>query len=560
MDRKTRKKAADFFKTTDGKLYYYKNVLDVDLDKHQKELVVAIHENERTACSACHDLGKSFTIAREMLYYLPNFPGTKVITTAPTWRQVESILWSEARTAYQRAKYPLGGKMLTTEWKIDTDWFALGFSPRNEAQKESGGGQGTQSSFQGFHPGENGYLIVIFDEATGIPKQVWTMAEGLLTSGKVKFIAIGNPTSMQSEFYRCFSDRAWKKVKWSCFDSPNLIANGITELQFLEWELEYCRGLTDEQFAERRRNYKEPKPHLLTLKWVISQILKWGMSHPLTHGKILGQFPIEGDNVKMPLSIVEAAQARSGAEINLGHRRSFGIDCARYGTDKTVFTYMHGPKVLAKKSHSKLSTMAAAGQAVEFMREHGGKHENGETVWPDVIVVDETGVGGGVVDALVENQQSSSTHRIGRATEIRGVQFGASAAPKYLQEREDEDAKQQVKELEERYVNMKARMFDLLAEDLKVEIELLPDAVYTEQLPTILYFYDSKGRLKIESKDDYKKRTSQESPDEADSLALANFGRHDALQTGNFTKEMIPGKIKSMSSEIFSPHGGRESW
>lgn len=537
MDRATKQAATSYYQ--ENPRAFFEEILGVTLEDYQLHALMAVWENERVCIKSCHDLGKSFILARIMLAMAACYQNTKVITTAPTWRQVERILWSEARAAYQKARMPLGGKMLTTAWNISPEWFCVGFSPKNEAST-GGEGQGTQSSFQGFHVAEDGYLVIIFDEATGIPKQIWTMAEGLLTSGRVKFIAVGNPTSMQSEFYRCFTDRAWYKIAWSCFNSPNLRANGITEMQFLEWEIEKCKALSDVDFAARMKSYKEPKPWLLTLKWVIPQAIKWGLTHPLTVSKILGEFPQESDNVKMPLAVVEAAQRRE-VSVRASDRRSLGIDVARYGSDSTVFTYLHGPRFIAKKVLAKKDTTEVVGEALEFARTHG---------MPDIFVIDETGLGGGVVDLLRENQRGRENDRINQAVEIRGVQFGGHPAPEKANDRERG-------ELGERYTNMKARMYDLLAEDLKANLQLPDEAVYTEELPTVLYAYDSKGRLKIESKDDYKKRTGRGSPDHADSLALANFGRHDALQTGNFTKELIPDKIKSIASSFRS---GVDSW
>ncbi len=160
------------------------------LEGYQRRVIKTIWENDRTAIRACHDMGKTFLVARIAMTFLNVFPNSKVITTAPTFNQVERILWSELRAAHAKATFPLGGKLNMTDWTFSPDWFALGFSPRNEAT--GGEGQGTQSSFQGFHAP---YILVIFDEATGIPYNVWTMAEGLLTSANVKFVAIGNPTS-----------------------------------------------------------------------------------------------------------------------------------------------------------------------------------------------------------------------------------------------------------------------------------------------------------------------------------------------------------------------------
>jgi len=107
---------------------------------------------------------------------------------------------------------------------------------------------------------------------------------------------------------------------------------------------------------------------------------------------------------------------------------------------------------------------------------------------------------------------------------VRGVQFG-----------EGFDQETQAK-AKEKYVNVKARMFDLLAQDMRTRIALLDEEVYLAELPSIQYSYDSKGRMEIESKDKYKKRTGRGSPDHADSLALANFGHYDELTVGSFSK------------------------
>lgn len=485
---------------------FFRDVLGVTLEPYQEKILHAIANNERVAISACHDVGKSFTLARVVLWFGICFPKCKIITTAPTGRQVRAILWSEIRSAYARSLVPLGGRMLTQEWQIDEhgDWFAIGFSPSNEAARTTEG-QGTQSSFQGFHA--EGGILVIFDEATGVKKPVWTMAEGLLTQDNVKFVAIGNPTSTQSEFYKCFSDRSWAKVKLSCFDSPNLIANGITDMAALVRELDYCRTLNDNEFLARMRSYVSPKPYLLTPKWVIAQTLKWGLQHPLTLSKILGEFPEEGDNVLFPLRMVEEAQEREYIP-QPNDERLMGIDVARFGSDSTVLTYIHGYKVLAKKALFKRDTNVVCGEAIRMAQDLG---------MPDIITVDETGLGGGVVDVLTE--RSSEGKGLSEKVRVRGVQFGE--APEG-----EEDA--------ERYVNKKARMYDLLAQDLRSNIALLSEDVYLEELPLVVYTYDSKGRMKIESKDEFKKRTGRGSPDHLDSLALANYGRYDEIPVGSF--------------------------
>ena len=495
---------------------FFKEVLGIHtLEDYHEEILACVAVNERTAIAACHDVGKSWITARIVLWFLYCFPYSKVITTAPTYNQVKNILWSEIRTAHARAKFPLAGSMNLTELVLDDGWFAIGFTPKNEVS--FGEGQGTQSSFQGFHA--EGGLMLVYDEATGVLPPVWVMGEGLLTQANVKFIAIGNPTSRNSEFYKCFSSRAWAKIYLTCFNSPNLIANGITDMQALEKELQILREMDDTEALARMATYKAPRPYLLSLKWVIASVLKWGMSHPLSVSKIFGKFPEGGDRELVGLGELEEAQRRLYYP-EAHDRKCIGVDVARFGADASVITGIHGYKFVAKQKTHKRDLTELTGHVIEFYRTHGA----------DVIVVDETGLGGGVVDNLREAQRNKI---IDRNTEIRGVQFGAAPECTGGVNCEHNDPSCD----KGRYFNLKARMFSYLRDDLKREDGLclpLDDDIYLEELPSILYTYDSKGKFIIESKDDYKKRTRRGSPDDSDSLALANYGRYDEITASAF--------------------------
>lgn len=497
---------------------FFEKVLGCEPEEYQRRINQAVADHERVAVKACHDVGKSWDLARIVLWFGSCFPYCKIVTTAPTFLQVEQILWAEIRAAHRKSKFPLGGQMNLTKWTLDDEWFALGFTPKNEVSGEVG--QGSQSTFQGFHASgvqnaklPSGGVLVIFDEATGVPKKIWDMAEGILTQSFVKFVAIANPTSPSSEFAKCFKSAAWHKISLSCFDSPNLIANGITNKEKLFTEINKVAMMRDDEAQLHMRNYKVIKPHLLSLKWVVSmgQPSKWGVTHPLFVSKVLGEFPENADNSLIPLGSIEEAQLRVYYPTP-SDRKIIGADIARFGSDSTVLTALHGKQSLQKRSFTKKDTSAVTGEILAMARDLGGV---------DLIVVDETGLGAGVVDQLNQTKRDPATFESLRNTEIRGVQFGASC---------------QTDELKEQFVNIKARMFKLLADDIKASggLCLLDEAVYLDELPTILYKYDSKGRLLIESKDDYKKRTGRKSPDDADSLALANYGRYDEIEVGSF--------------------------
>jgi len=408
--------------------------------------------------------------------------------------------------------------MNLTEWQVtpEGDWFAIGFTPRNELADESG--QGTLSSFQGFHAP---YVLLVFDEATGVPHTTWTMGEGILTSSNVKFVAIGNPTSRLSEFYKCFTSPEWHKIQLNCFNSPNLIVNGITNRAELVKEIDHVRSLNDFEAQARLKSYQVVKPYLLSLKWVVSMGLprKWGIEHPLFISKVLGEFPKDSDGTLLPLGAVEDAMLRTYTPLPTD-RKVLGVDIARFGSDATVLTALHGYKWISRRQMIKQDTNEVAGQIIEQNRTEGPY---------DVIVLDETGIGGGVVDLLNEARRNDL---IGRNTEIRGVQFGAAVECDGGEECTHKDCQKS------KYVNLKARMFGLLRDDLKSNLCLPHEDVYLEELPTIRYAFDSKGRMVIESKDEYKKRTGRKSPDDADSLALANFGRYDAISVGSFSETL----------------------
>lgn len=472
------------------------------LKPYQRRVIKTVAENRLTAIAACHDVGKTFMMAKIALWFGSSFQGCKIITTAPTWLQVELLLWSEIRAGFHSSKFRLGGRMLTTEWKIDDDWFAVGISPKEDADS-SGGGQGIGSSFQGFHAP---YILVIFDEATGVPPKRWLQAQGMLTSANVRFVAVGNPTTKNCDFYQCFQSRIWKKVYISCFDSPNLIANGVTDIQSLTKEVDLIRGLKDDKAAERIAAYKIDEPALLTLSWVVERALTWGMKHPLFISKALGTFPDEDDSTLISLGSVEKAQGRK-YDTKISDRVGIGVDVARYGSDSSVITSIAGNLTLQPVVLAKRDTMEIAGATIRELNRvlKLGFH-------PSLISVgiDATGIGAGVYDSIRETQRSGG---IPRDITLYEVHFGQGFD--YMPERKRE-------ELKKNYINRKAKIFVELAEDLKGYLALDDSGIYLEELPTLISSFDSKGRHVMEDKESYRERTGRASPDHSDSLAIAN--------------------------------------
>ncbi len=191
-----------------------------------------------------------------------------------------------------------------------------------------------------------------------------------------------------------------------------------------------------------------------------------------------GQSRKQGEN-----SIISRELIRQAADRNIVEPQGvlqLGVDVARFGSDKTAIYVRRGLKVLDYKIWSGQDTMRTAKEAWSMANND-----------PDaLIVVDDTGVGGGVTDRLKE-----------LGANVRP--FIAGSKPKKR----------------DKYVNANAELwfsFPVHEADIPDDPELI------RQLSDRQYAFDNDGRKKIEPKDIYKKRMGK-SPDEADALLMCYY-------------------------------------
>jgi hypothetical protein len=429
---------------------WVKHRLGEHLWSKQREISQAVVEHPRTAVKSCHDSGKSFLAARLAAWWIDvHAPGEAfVVSTAPTYKQVHAILWEEIRKAARLAEHrgdPLPGKVFQSdEWKLD-DGTLVGFGRKPADTDEHG--------FQGIH---RRYVLVIIDEACGVPEQLWTAVEAITTNASATVLAIGNPDDPNTEFGRiCKPGSGWQVHSISAFDTPNF---------------------TDEQVPDDLR------PLLLSPDWVEDKKIRWGEESPRYTSKVLGDFPDIGEDTLIAPSLIEAAQNRTLVEDADDQR--LGVDVARYGTDRTIIIRTAGPVCRTIGSYAKLPTTETTGHVVAHVRELPGDFE---------IRVDGVGVGGGVVDQLVE---------MGFAV----MDMQAGAAPM--------DSKH--------FLNARAEWYWGLRELFEQgDIDIDPDDdELAAHLGALRYKYTSRGQIQIESKDDIRKR-GLPSPDRADALMLA---------------------------------------
>lgn len=423
----------------------------VKLWTKQKQIVRSVRDNDKTAIRSCHASGKSFIAARIAVWFLHAFPESIVLTTAPTFRQVEDVLWKEIRTAYYSAKASLAGDILNTRYNIGPSHFAVGLST-DEPDK-----------FQGYHAKR---MLIIIDESSGVPPNIFEAIQGVASTGFVKILELGNPTDPTGHFAGIFKSPFYSKHSISCFDTPNF--SDFPDIDKLSASTE----------KERRRAVKYP--YLITPQWVFERLEDWGEDTPMFQARCLGEFPREGDDTLIPLSRVLQAVERGSFEGN--EPEVIGVDIARYGADKTVFAFRRGNNLVSLDKYSREDTMQTVGRIVTLKKEH-----------PNIkIVVDDSGVGGGVTDRLEEMN-----------IDVEAVNVGVKS--------EEADT----------YTNLRAELYHKLSKKFADgSISILDDETLVSELSSIKYRVNSKGLIQIESKDEMKKR-GMKSPDCADALMLA---------------------------------------
>lgn len=347
--------------------WWIRHVLGASLWQAQVEILESIRDNQETAVASCHGAGKSFIAARAVLWFLYTHKPSIVITTAPTDRQVKGILWKEIRVAHQRAMYPLGGRLLTQELRLDNDWWAWGFTaPEYDPDR-----------FQGFH---EVYILVIVDEAAGVSEQIYEAIDGILSSEHARLLMIGNPTNPSGRFGRSFKTSGIKKIRISAFETPNFTAFGITEEDI-------ANGIW-----EKKINGPLPAPYLVTPQWVAKRYQRWTPNSPLYISRVKGEFPEQGEDTLIPLSWIERAQQR---QLKPMEPVELGVDVARFGSDETVIALRRGPVVRLMGTYSHEDTMVTTGRIVRALSETGAS----------VAKVDVVGLGAGVVDRLKEQKK-----------------------------------------------------------------------------------------------------------------------------------------------------------
>lgn len=432
----------------------------------QREIVRSVVENKRTMVASAHGTGKSFTASRLIGWWLDTKSvaptETRVITTAPSWNQVANVMWGYVDEVRQKAGMP-GNITAKATWTFP------GFkTPTAFGRKPS---DYDEATFQGIHATN---VLVVVDEAGGVPETIFTSVEAITTNANARILAIANPDDPNSymakvwreESKKAPEDRRWNLITVSAFDTPNF---------------------TGEDVPERARI------NLLQKEWVDDARVRWGETDPRWQAKVLAVFPDVGEDGLFNLGrVLVSMNGYADFEEKKGAPTVLGVDVGLSVTgDYSVLALNRGGRITITDRVKGYDGNRLARLIGQRVREHG----------VDEIRIDAVGVGRGV-QAVLDNHlpEGTTVHWI----------IGNAASPNKI-----------------KWYNFRAAMYDTVSElinegDLAIPPENTSDERTRglfDEFRTIKYEYRGSALL-IESKDSLKRR-GEHSPDTIDAICYA---------------------------------------
>lgn len=487
----------------------------------QREILESVRDNRYTAVPSCHNAGKSFIAARAIAKWIDMHPPGEafVVTTAPTAAQVSAILWREIGKAHKKGSLP--GHITGAgypQWKLDGELVGYGRKPADY----------DDSAFQGIHAR---FVLVVLDEAGGIPPSLYDAADALATNENARVLAIGNPDDPTSHFATiCKPDSGWHVIRIDGLITPNMTEERVARL--LEpGQCKQCRDIGASEpllarlFREEGLAYStedvpdDVRPMLLSPLWVEERLHRWvgrvSASDSLAHAasqsalftaKVRGQFPTSSSEGVIPLGWIERAMQRYSDWVEQGRpephgRHIIGADIAGTGKDESCLAIRRGDTILELKKFPHADTMEVTGQIAAHITD------------PDSYpVVDAIGVGAGVVDRLREQGYSP-------------LAFVASHSAKGLKDRSGEFGFQNLRSAA--WWNLR----ELLDPSRGATLALPPSEMLKADLSAPRWRVLSKGVIAVEGKDDIRKRLGR-STDEGDAVVQSTWPDATPIDTG----------------------------
>ena len=398
----------------------------------------------RMAVASGRGIGKSALVSWVVIWMLSTRIGSTTIVSANSEAQLRSVTWAEitkwlAMSLNSHWFEIAATRIMPAKWLTEIVERDLKKGTRYWSVEGRLWSEENPDAYAGVHNFDG--VCLIFDEASGIPDSIWSVSDGFFTENTPHrfHLAFSNPRRNTGYFYETFNS---KRAFWQ---TRNIDARTVEG--------------TDKNVYQR----------------IIDE---YGSDSYQANVEVYGQFPSEGDDQFIGVSLVDDAMRRFKHKDNTAPI-AIGVDPARFGSDATVIAIRQGRDIVEIRRLRGADTMEVVGHVIEAIEEFN----------PAITVIDEGGLGAGVVDRLKEQRYK-----------IRGVNFGNKAMKQLM------------------YGNKRAEMWGAMREWLK-DAHLPNDRFLKSDLIGPRIKPDSKGTIFLESKKDMKAR-GLASPDAADAIAV----------------------------------------
>lgn len=303
------------------------------------------------------------------------------------------------------------------------------------------------------------HVLIIIDEASGVPDIVFEPVLGSMSTIDAKLLMCGNPTQLAGFFYESHTTKR---------------------------ELYKTHTIDGSKCERVDKNY------------VQTIIDMFGKDSDVYRVRVAGEFPKANPDSFIGLDMIRTEKK----VIDIVESIDLGVDVARYGDDESVVATTYNKSQVEKLNVFKHNdTMRLTGQIVNIIKMLNLKY-------PSIIVrvkIDCDGLGVGVYDRLKEVIVEKNL----KAKAIECHFGGKGGKVSY-----DEPIE---------YYNSTGIMWGTLRSKLKNnEITIPNNEELIKQITNRKYFINSDGTIKLERKEDMKKRNVH-SPDRADAVVLSLY-------------------------------------
>lgn len=476
---------------------FCKSILEAHLIySGQQQILKSVIEYPITVVPSGHSTGKSSSAAFITLWWLTTRFKSRVIVTAPTWRQLQTVFYAEVNKWYNKSILKdfdiFSLKQNIMQFNHESyrkEWYMLPISPKNPDALQGQHGDKSQliEEIMGElgisvidtddrieevisklrETDENGKkrednILVIIDEASGVADKIPEVLEGV---DPTRMVVFGNMTRTDGFFYEWaynMKDKSMNVITLSSYDSPYMSKSQIESM-------------------ERR----------------------YGIDSDVVNVRLRGLPPTGNEN-----SCIARRMCEECVEIGPKHVFEFevmGLDPARFGGDFTVGYSSTGSEYKEEFYFNKESTMQCIGEVSRWCRRTPDKKH--------YLFLDATGLGGPIADRIYEiidedysKRDIEDYEKVMPNLEVIEIHFGGAPREK------------------EEYSNTITEMFFVAKERMeRGDISIPRDNELIQDLTSRLYNFDSYGRLIVEKKEEFKKRIGR-SPGKGDAFLLCVYG------------------------------------